>query len=87
MRHTQETLVFPLLYTAACAVNSLGPVGAPVVQGAGAAGALVAGGLIPGVVLRSFEQQVATNEVAARLPLLGVTSKWAIRRVGLRESW
>ena len=25
MRHTQETLVFPLLYTAACAVNSLGP--------------------------------------------------------------
>lgn len=67
MRHTQETLVFPLVYTAACAVNSLGVAGAPVVQGAGAAGALVAGGLIPGVVLRSLEQQVATNEVAGAI--------------------
>ncbi len=67
LRHTQETLVFPLLYTAACAVNSLGPVGAPVVQGAGAAGTLVAGGLIPGVVLRSLEQQVAGGEVGGAL--------------------
>ena len=67
MRHTQETLVFPLLYTAACAVNSLGPVGAQVVQGAGAAGALVAGGLIPGVVLRSLEQQVTSGEIGGAL--------------------
>jgi hypothetical protein len=67
MRHTQETLVFPLLYTAACAVNSLGPVGAQVVQGAGAAGALVAGGLIPGVVLRSLEQQVTSGETGGAL--------------------
>ena len=67
MRHTQETLVFPLLYTAACAVNSLGPVGASVVPGAGAAGALVAGGLIPGVVLRSLEQQVAGGETGGAL--------------------
>lgn len=67
MRHTQETLVFPLLYTAACAVNSLGAVGAPSVQGAGAAGALVAGGLIPGVVLRSLEQQSATGEVSGAI--------------------
>lgn len=62
MRHTQETLVFPLLYTAACAVNSLGPVGEPAVYGGGAVGALVAGGLIPGVVLRSIEQQVAAGD-------------------------
>ena len=67
MRHTQETLVFPLLYTAACAVNSLGIVGRPAVQSTGAAGSLVAGGLIPGVVLRSVEQQVATNEVAGAI--------------------
>ncbi len=67
MRHTQETVVFPLLYTAACAVNSLGPVGAPVVQGAGVAGSLVAGGLIPGVVLRSLEQQVAGGETGGAL--------------------
>ncbi|HKW21521.1 MAG TPA: hypothetical protein VJO13_09115, partial [Ktedonobacterales bacterium] len=67
MRHTQETLVFPLLYTAACAVNSLGPVGAQVVQGAGAAGSLVAGGLIPGVVLRSLEQQVTSGETGGAL--------------------
>ena len=67
MRHTQETLVFPLLYTAACAVNSLGAVGAQVVQGAGAAGALVAGGLIPGVVLRSLEQQVTSGETGGAL--------------------
>lgn len=67
MRHTQETLVFPLLYTAACAVNSLGPVGAQVVQGGGTVGALVAGGLIPGVVLRSIEHQVATGDEAGAL--------------------
>lgn len=67
MRHTQETLVFPLLYTAACAVNSLGTVGRPAVQSTGATGSLVAGGLIPGVVLRSLEQQVATNEVAGAI--------------------
>jgi hypothetical protein len=67
MRHTQETLVFPLLYTAACEVNSLGPFGAPAVQGAGAVGALVAGGLIPGVVLRSLEQQVAHGETGSAL--------------------
>jgi hypothetical protein len=67
MRHTQEALVFPLLYTAACVVNSLGPVGAPVVQGAGAAGSLVAGGLIPGVVLRSLEQQAAGGETGGAL--------------------
>lgn len=67
MRHTQETVVFPLLYTAACAVNSLGPVGAPAVQGTGAAGSLVAGGLIPGVVLRSLEQQAGTGEAGGAL--------------------
>lgn len=67
MRHTQETLVFPLLYTAACAVNSLGTAGRPAVQNSGATGSLVAGGLIPGVVLRSLEQQVATNEVAGAI--------------------
>lgn len=60
MRHTQETLVFPMLYTAACVTNSLGPVGSPALQGA--TGALVAGGLIPGVVLRSLEQQAAAGE-------------------------
>ncbi|HEU5348377.1 MAG TPA: hypothetical protein VFU63_07170 [Ktedonobacterales bacterium] len=67
MRPSQETVVFPMLYTAACAVNSLGAVGAPSVQGAGAAGSLVAGGLIPGVVLRSLEQQANTGEVAGAI--------------------
>lgn len=67
MRHTQETVVFPLLYTAACAVNSLGSVGVSKIQGTGAAGVLVAGGLIPGVVLRSLEQQAASGEVAGAL--------------------
>lgn len=67
MRHTQETVVFPLLYTAACAVNSLGPIGTPVVQGAGAVSSLVGGGLIPGVVLRSVEQQAASGEAGSAL--------------------
>lgn len=67
MRHTQETLVYPMLYTAACAVNGLGAVGASTIQGAGSAGALVAGGLIPGVVLRSLEQQVTAGEAAGAL--------------------
>lgn len=67
MRQTQETLVFPMLYTAACAVNSLGRVGAPAVQGAGAAGSLVAGGLIPGAVLRSVEQQAASGDAGGAL--------------------
>jgi hypothetical protein len=67
MRHTQEQHVFPLLYTAACAVNSLGAVGAPVVQGAGAGASLVAGGLIPGVMLRGLEQQAAAADVGGAL--------------------
>ncbi len=64
MRHTQEAVVFPLLYTAACAVTGLGAVGAPAVQGTAAGGALVAGGLIPGAVLRSVEQQASTGDTA-----------------------
>ncbi len=67
MRHTQETVVFPLLYTAASVVNSLGPVGTPALKGVGAAGALVAGGLIPGVVLRSLEQQATLGEAGGAL--------------------
>jgi hypothetical protein len=66
MRHTQEPVVFPLLYTAACAVNSLGALGAPVERSA-VSGALVAGGLIPGVVLRSVEQQAAQGDTDSAL--------------------
>lgn len=67
MRHTQEQHVFPMLYTAACAVNSLGAVGAPVVHGAGAGASLVAGGLIPGVMLRGLEQQAAAADIGGAL--------------------
>jgi hypothetical protein len=67
MRHTQEQHVFPLLYTAACAMNSLGAVGAPVVQGGGAGASLVAGGLIPGVMLRGLEQQASAADVGGAL--------------------
>ena len=67
MRHTQEYHVFPLLYTAACAVNSLGAVGAPAVQGAAAGASLVAGGLIPGVMLRGLEQQSSSADVGGAI--------------------
>lgn len=67
MRHTQEQDVFPLLYTAACAVNSLGAVGAPAVQGGGAGASLVAGGLIPGVMLRGLEQQSSSADIGGAI--------------------
>ena len=67
MRHTQEQHVFPMLYTAACAVNRLGPVGAPAVQGAGVGASLVAGGLIPGVMLRGLERQSASADIGGAI--------------------
>jgi hypothetical protein len=67
MRHTQEQHVFPMLYTAACVVNGLGAVGASIVQGGGAGASLVAGGLIPGVMLRGVEQQSSASDVGGAL--------------------
>lgn len=61
MRQTQHHDVWPMLYTAACAVNALGaptPVGLPSVP------SMPIGGTLGGALLRTMEQQVATGEAA-----------------------
>ena len=61
-RQTQHPDTWPMLYTAACAVNALGaaaPVGLP------AAPSMPVGGTLGGALLRTMEQQVATGEAAS----------------------
>ena len=67
MRHTQEQHVFPLLYTAACVVNGLGAVGAPVIQSGSASVSLMTGGLIPSIMLRGVEQMSSAADVGGAL--------------------
>ena len=61
-RQTQHHDTWPMLYTAACAVNALGAV-APV--GLPAAPSMPVGGTLGGALLRTMEQQVATGEAVS----------------------
>lgn len=63
-RQTQLDEMWPMLYTAACAVNALSadsPVGMP------ATPSIPIGGFVPGALLRQMEQQVATGDAASAL--------------------
>lgn len=63
-RHTQHQDTWPLLYTAACAVNALSasaPAGLP------ATPSIPIGGTLGGALLRQIEQQVATGDAASAL--------------------
>lgn len=63
-RQTQHADTWPMLYTAACAVNALGsaaPVGLP------SAPSIPVGGTLGGALLRQMEQQVATGEAASAI--------------------
>jgi hypothetical protein len=64
MRQTQHHDTWPMLYTAACAVNALGSaaqVGLPAVP------SMPIGGTLGGALLRQMEQQVATGEAASAI--------------------
>lgn len=67
MKHSQDPVVWPLLYTAAAVVNSTGPATGRALTSAPAGGSLVAGGLIASSMLRSLEQQVGQGEAAGAL--------------------
>src|SRR5579862_4539262 len=67
MLHTQATQTWPLLYTAACAVREL-PAGAAInAQGISSSVSTPLGGLMPDVLLRSLEQQMANGDVGSSL--------------------
>jgi len=61
----QDASVFPLVYTAAAAVNALGPSRGPAAPSTPASAALAGGGLIPGAMLRTLEQQLLGGEATA----------------------
>ncbi len=69
--HTQNPEVWPLLYTAACAVNSVRREGSPAMseRGAGAPASAPVGGLIAPSMLRTIEQQIAESDTASALAL------------------
>lgn len=62
MRQTQHPDVWPMLYTASCAINAAG---APAPIGLPASPSAPIGGLISGAMLRQMEQQVAMGEAAS----------------------
>ncbi|HUY76592.1 MAG TPA: hypothetical protein VMV29_07455 [Ktedonobacterales bacterium] len=66
--HTQESRIWPLLYTAAAAVNELraGAPAGPALMPTSASVPL-GGGLIPAALLRTFEQQVANGDAPTAL--------------------
>lgn len=68
-RETQDPNIWPLLYTAAAAVNAMGAIGAPATTGAttGGAASLVSGGLIAPAMLRALEQQLGTGDAEGAL--------------------
>jgi hypothetical protein len=67
--HTQNPLIWPLLYTAACAVNSTRTSGAPaaIERGATSLPSSPLGGLIPASMLRSIEQQIVEGDATSAL--------------------
>jgi hypothetical protein len=67
--HTQNPLIWPLLYTAACAVSSVRANGAPPVieRGAVTVPSSPLGGLIPASMLRTIEQQVVEGDATSAL--------------------
>jgi hypothetical protein len=66
MLQSQDSDVYPLLYTAAAAVNAL-PMGASPAQTGPASGAPLAGGLIAPALLRALEQQVTAGDASGAL--------------------
>jgi hypothetical protein len=66
---TQNQEIWPLLYTAACAVNAVRPAGnaAALERGARAAVSAPVGGLIAASMLRTLEQQVREGDTASAL--------------------
>ncbi|HLJ81857.1 MAG TPA: hypothetical protein VKT52_10250 [Ktedonobacterales bacterium] len=68
-QHTQNPEIWPLLYTAACAVNGVRADGsaAELERGASSAPSTVAGGLIPTSMLRKLEQQIEEGDTASAL--------------------
>ncbi len=69
MLHTQNEAVWPLLYTAACAVNSVGSAaGAPTADRAlPNVPSSPLGGLIPASMLRTVEQQIVEGDTSSAL--------------------
>ncbi|HEV8192140.1 MAG TPA: hypothetical protein VGP82_11765 [Ktedonobacterales bacterium] len=65
----QDSIVFPLVYTAATAVNALGPARGPSAPSTPASAALAGGGLIPGAMLRTLEQQLDGGETTSALTM------------------
>jgi hypothetical protein len=68
---TQNPEIWPLLYTAACAVNAAQTPAAGLApeSGARAAASVPVGGLIAATMLRNFEQQLADGDTASALTL------------------
>lgn len=68
---TQNKEIWPLLYTAACAVNAVRPAGGAgaVAAGARAVPSTPIGGLIAASMLRTLEQQVAAGDNATALAI------------------
>jgi hypothetical protein len=66
---TQSEEIWPLLYTAACAVNAARPAGesAAASRGQRAATSMPVGGLIAASMLRNLEQQVRTGDTTGAL--------------------
>jgi hypothetical protein len=67
LTQVQDASVFPLVYTAAAVVNALGPARGPAAPSAPVSVALAGGGLIPGAMLRTLEQQLAGGETTSAL--------------------
>jgi hypothetical protein len=65
LTQVQDSSIFPLVYTAAAAVNALGPAHGPAAPSTPTSAALAGGGLIPGAMLRTLEQQLAGGETTA----------------------
>ena len=68
-KHTQNPEIWPLLYTAACAVNAVKPSGsgAAIEGGARGGASIPIGGLLPASMLRTFELQLADGDTASAL--------------------
>lgn len=66
--HSQNPEIWPLLYTAACAVNSVASGSrAALERGAGATTSTPLGGLIPASMLRTIEQQINDGDTQGAL--------------------
>ena len=67
LTQVQDAGAFPLVYTAAAAVNALGPARGPAAPSSPVSASLAGGGLIPGTMLRTLEQQLAGGDTASAL--------------------